>query len=162
MPLRHSRTSAKGTNITSYGFPNVTYEPLDFDSKKSSIRLAILQRASQEATIRVTPKPAIFAENPEYKALPYTWGDPDVMKTIKLNNSRVSIRENLWSALVSLRDAREERVLRIDAICINQADVEGKNRQVRLMDFIFFCAKEVIVWLGTTEPAQSIYTIEEG
>jgi hypothetical protein len=63
----------------------------------------------------------------------------------------VNIRENLWSALVNLRHAREERVLWIDAICINQADVEERNRQVQLMAYIYSRATTVIVWLGTLE-----------
>jgi len=49
---------------------------------------------------------------------------------------------------VNLRDAREDRVLWIDAICIDQADVEERNRQVELMAYIFGRAKKVIVWLG--------------
>lgn len=99
---------------------------------------------------------ATFASRPRYEALSYTWGKPDVVKAIELNGAQVNIRENLWSALVNLRDAREERVLWIDAICINQADVEERNRQVQLMAYIFSRAKEVIVWLGPTEPNQLI------
>jgi hypothetical protein len=147
---------------TSHGFPNIAYKPLDIGSTNSSIRLATLQPASREATIRMTLAHAAFAKKPKYEALSYTWGEPDAVKDIELNGSCVPIRENLWSALVSLRDAREERVLWIDAICINQADVEERSRQVQLMHFIFFRAEAVIVWLGTTESAQSIYTFEEG
>jgi hypothetical protein len=104
---------------------------------------------------------ATFASRPRYEALSYTWGKPDVVKAIELNGARVNIRENLWSALVNLRDAREERVLWIDAICINQADVEERNRQVQLMAYIFSRAKEVIVWLGTSGPTGSM-TREKG
>ncbi|PMD29386.1 HET-domain-containing protein, partial [Hyaloscypha variabilis F] len=94
---------------------------------------------------------ATFASRPEYEALSYTWGSPDQVKAVELNGYPVNIRENLWSALVNLRHAREERVLWIDAICINQADVEERNRQVQLMAYIYSRAATVIVWLGTLE-----------
>ncbi|KAE9367276.1 HET-domain-containing protein, partial [Stipitochalara longipes BDJ] len=86
-----------------------------------------------------------------YEALSYTWGKPEDVKEIELNGYPVKIRENLWSALVNLRDAREERVLWVDAICINQPDVDERNRQVQLMAHIYSRAKEVIVWLGTLD-----------
>jgi Heterokaryon incompatibility protein (HET) len=128
---------------------NVVYEPLDLTSKQPSIRLAILRPAPREGTIRITLAHATFASRPRYEALSYTWGNPNEVKAIELNGSPVNIRDNLWSALVSLRDAREERVLWIDAICINQSDVEERNRQVQLMAHIYSRAKQVIVWLGT-------------
>jgi hypothetical protein len=61
---------------------------------------------------------------------------------------RVDIRQNLWLALVNLRDHRQERVLWIDAICINQMDLDERNHQVKLMAYIFSRAQEVLVWLG--------------
>jgi hypothetical protein len=70
------------------------------------------------------------------------------LKGIELNGIRVDVRENLWNALVNLRDATEGRGLWIDAICINQANVEEHNRQVELMAYIFGRAKKVTVWLG--------------
>lgn len=139
---------------TSGPFPSVIYEPLDLNPKQPSIRLAILQPAPREATIRITLAPATFASRPRYEALSYTWGKPEEVSTIELNGYPVFIRQNLWSALANLRDTREERVLWIDAICINQADVEERNRQVRLMAYIYSRAKEVIVWLGTLSVAQ--------
>jgi len=73
------------------------------------------------------------------------------VKAIELNGHPVKIRKNLWPALVNLRHPQEERVLWIDAICINQAGVDERNRQVHLMAYIYSRAKVVIVWLGTLE-----------
>jgi len=129
----------------SHGFKNFKYKPLDLSSNKPSIRLAVLHAAGISSTIRITLATAAFADRPRYEALSYTRGRPDVLKGIELNGVRVDIRENLWDALVNLRDAREDRVLWIDAICINQADVEERNRQVELMAYIFGRAKKVIV-----------------
>jgi hypothetical protein len=101
------------------------------------IRLAILQPASREVTIKLRFEYTTFAQKPEYEALSYTWGKQGVLKAIELNRSCVNIQKDLWLALISLRDARKKRVLWIDAICINQADLEERNHQVRRMDIIF-------------------------
>jgi len=36
----------------------------------------------------------------------------------------------------------------VDAICINQSDVTGKNQQISIMPFIYMRAKTVLVSLG--------------
>jgi hypothetical protein len=41
-----------------------------------------------------------------------------------------------------------ERVLWIDAMCINQKDIDERNRQVWLMGQVYSKAKAVIIWLG--------------
>lgn len=56
--------------------------------------------------------------------------------------------KNLYAALLQLRDPFFERVLWVDAICINQSDEEEKAQQVTSMTRIFGLASRVIVWLG--------------
>ena len=132
----------------SHGFANFKYTPLDLSSPKPSIRLAILHPGIRESTVRITLAPAAFADRPKYEALSYTWGKPDVVRGIELCGRRVDIRENLWEALVHLRNPTQERGLWIDAICIDQSNIEERNHQVRLMDHIFNRASQVLVWLG--------------
>lgn len=43
---------------------------------------------------------------------------------------------------------RLPRLLWVDAVCINQADVEERGRQVRIMDRIYSGCVEVLVFLG--------------
>ncbi|KAF2112083.1 heterokaryon incompatibility protein-domain-containing protein [Lophiotrema nucula] len=54
----------------------------------------------------------------------------------------------------------------IDAICINQASLEERSSQVRLMDRIYRQAQKVLVWLGPadsmTEPAVKAITTIAG
>ena len=50
--------------------------------------------------------------------------------------------------------------LRIDAICINQADLDERTQQVQMMDQIFSLAHAVIVWLGP-DPDNSVLTITD-
>ncbi len=44
-----------------------------------------------------------------------------------------------------------ERVLWIDARCINQADIAERNNQLRIMPHIYNRAHMVLAWLGTAK-----------
>ncbi|KAK0709563.1 heterokaryon incompatibility [Lasiosphaeria miniovina] len=55
---------------------------------------------------------------------------------------------NLHAALSQLRDRLLERIIWIDAICINQHDNNEKGQQVQSTTKIYANANRVIVWLG--------------
>lgn len=142
------------TAITTIPIPSdYDYESLPYPA--SSIRLAILQPGDRKSPVKVTLKTATFISRPKYKALSYTWGSPDVTKVIKLNGQTFKARNNLWDALVHLRDEFEERTLWIDAICIDQSNVHERNQQVSLMSYIYTRAEKVVVWLGSVKPNNS-------
>jgi hypothetical protein len=54
----------------------------------------------------------------------------------------------LFSALWQLRQKGTAITLWADAICINQADIEERNTQVRLMRDIFQRSQRTLIWLG--------------
>lgn len=85
-----------------------------------------------------------------YEALSYVWGSATSLpaQSITLNGRAFSVAGNLHAALWHLRDRQLERVLWIDAICINQADKKEKEKQIPLMRTIYAQAARVIVWLG--------------
>ncbi|KAK2755429.1 het domain protein [Colletotrichum kahawae] len=82
-----------------------------------------------------------------YKALSYCWGSPSKSQTAFVDEGLLHITENLHAALLRLRDPALERIIWIDAICINQDDLDEKGLQVQLMAEIFARASCVIVWL---------------
>lgn len=47
-----------------------------------------------------------------------------------------------------MRDEHQPRILWIDAICINQEDLEERSEQVLRMEYIYEWAERVVVWLG--------------
>lgn len=47
------------------------------------------------------------------------------------------------------RDADSARTIWVDAICINQDDVNERNHQVHIMENIYSQAAAVVVWLGS-------------
>jgi hypothetical protein len=60
----------------------------------------------------------------------------------------LSVTRNLAEALTYLRREDLPRVFWIDAICVNQADLDERSRQVSLMASLYSQARTVAVWLG--------------
>lgn len=87
----------------------------------------------------------------DYEALSYTWGDLTEKRPIKCCNEPFLVTENLFPALRHLRYADRGRVLRIDAICINQKSIPERNQQVGIMGHIYKSARKVTIWLGEDE-----------
>ncbi|RDI88464.1 hypothetical protein Vi05172_g1473 [Venturia inaequalis] len=72
----------------------------------------------------------------------------------------------LYSALKSLRNSEGDRVIWIDALCINQNDNKERADQVALMAEVYSCARKVVIWLGESysnvDPAfNTIHAITE-
>ncbi|KAF2627945.1 HET-domain-containing protein [Macroventuria anomochaeta] len=88
---------------------------------------------------------------PRYTALSYVWGDATRVSAIVLDGSTFQTTENLYNALVYLSKRDEDVWIWVDALCINQADIHERSRQVALMRTIFRCAAYVLVSLGEHE-----------
>lgn len=91
---------------------------------------------------------------PEYEALSYTWGDASSAERIHMttqdseNPQQFSVTSNCFSALRRLRYKDKTRVLWIDALAIDQSNIEERNHQVSLMSRIYSQAAGVIIYLG--------------
>ncbi|KAI1456695.1 heterokaryon incompatibility protein-domain-containing protein [Annulohypoxylon moriforme] len=88
-----------------------------------------------------------------YAALSYVWGNPKITKDIIVNGVNLPVTTNLEAALRQFRKDGlhgDENVTRlwVDAICINQKDVQERNHQVKLMASIYQKATYVLSWLG--------------
>ncbi|KAH8745951.1 heterokaryon incompatibility protein-domain-containing protein [Hyaloscypha finlandica] len=59
------------------------------------------------------------------------------------------VTTNLDAALRYLRHGSEVRIIWVDAICIDQSNIEERNHQVPLMKAIYSNAVAVQVWLGS-------------
>ena len=83
-----------------------------------------------------------------YEALSYVWGKQEDAKSISIDGRLFMVRDNLHRALLRLRNHSVERVLWVDAICINQEDDKEKEGQIKHIATIYNQANRVIVWLG--------------
>lgn len=84
-----------------------------------------------------------------YMALSYTWGAPIFNAQFHFaNNSSIQITSSLATALKHLRSQTDSTFFWIDQICINQADVQEKEKQIPLMGSIYSHATNTVIWLG--------------
>lgn len=127
------------------------YSPLSL--KPNGIRLLRLMPAEDEtAPIRCQLFNYSLHESAQathlYEALSYVWGDPDKVLPIFIGDHRFNVTENLHAALLRLRNRNLERIIWVDAVCINQKDDAEKESQILSMAKIYGQADRVIVWLG--------------
>ena len=89
------------------------------------------------------------SENVTYEALSYSWGYGQEEQPILCNNIEMLISVNLHNALRGLRRPDRSRYLWIDALCINQNNLNEKGQQIQRMFSIYFKAERVIGWLAS-------------
>ena len=58
------------------------------------------------------------------------------------------VTRNLYTALKQFRAEKLSEPFWIDAICINQGNLQEKNAQIKMMKEIYSHASRVLVWLG--------------
>ncbi|TVY13033.1 Heterokaryon incompatibility protein 6, OR allele [Lachnellula arida] len=135
---KSSRKSTFNTNANTY-----TYKPLA--SAQDSIRLLRLKPAENpNSPIHCALFHTSLSRAPPYVALSYCWGE-----RVYLEDENFGVTPNLKHALQRLRPASgEDRVLWVDAICINQADIPERSIQISNMRSIYKSAESVAVWLG--------------
>ncbi|KAI9746007.1 MAG: hypothetical protein M1818_000688 [Claussenomyces sp. TS43310] len=125
--------------------PTFQYTPLNTGQ---DIRLVALGRETAYDVIRCRLVDVPISTRPAYEALSYEWGPSEHDESIYVNDALHRVRRNLYDALISLRNKASDRLLWIDALCINQANVPERNHQVQLMGTIYSQARDVLVWLG--------------
>lgn len=124
---------------------NIDYRPLTSDKQTRVLRVqydAALRRLS--GTLQVID----LNSKPQYDALSYYWGPPGGRrKLIHIDGEAVLISPSLY-AFLRRYGTKSEQTVWVDALCINQNDVEERNQQVSIMDSIYRGAAVVHVWLG--------------
>ncbi|KAH6879109.1 heterokaryon incompatibility protein-domain-containing protein [Alternaria rosae] len=124
------------------------YASCPLDRTRREIRLLTLQPNNDEDMTRCSLQTYSPEDCPSYTALSYTWG-ADVMHTdIEINGVSVPIRENLWDFLHQQLLHENYGPFWIEAVCIQQSEVDERNHQVQMMGSIYSNARKVLVWLG--------------
>ncbi|KAI4160230.1 MAG: hypothetical protein LQ342_005942 [Letrouitia transgressa] len=124
------------------------YEALSSESSSQTVRLIELRPGEASADLECLIRHVSLADDPEYEAVSYCWGDPTPAETIKCGSTTLGLNHSLSSALKRFRHKSAHRTLWADAVCINQYDTSEKNQQVRLMRIIYRKARRILVWLG--------------
>ncbi|KAF2163873.1 hypothetical protein M409DRAFT_25649 [Zasmidium cellare ATCC 36951] len=127
------------------GYP---YVPLD--ANNTQIRtLTIEPSETHDSKIHCSINTvSLSSDIAEYEALSYVWGASKGTVPVTIDGHQSQVTRNLRTALRYLRKPREPRTLWVDAVCINQNDVQERNVQVRRMGQIYSQASGVLIWLG--------------
>ena len=155
-----------------------TYNPLV--PQRRQIRLCTLLPGSFGDCLTCTLSTVSLNDRPDYHTLSYVWGAPVFDKELVVHDtlsetairgkasshnaggltaarslsvpvSILMITTSLDTALRGLRKTDEPRVLWIDAICIDQKNVDERSSQVSMMGDIYREAKECHIWLCQVE-----------
>jgi hypothetical protein len=126
------------------------HEPLE--SPDVQLRLTILHPAKSYSSIhcdliQVTPE-LLEGYEVKFDALSYCWGQGAASNTIFIDGKAHQVTPNLEHALRALRRKDAQRLLWIDAICIDQRSLAERNAQVPRMGWIYTNAVEVVIWIG--------------
>jgi hypothetical protein len=118
----------------------------------SEIRLLELAQGDFDDPLHCKLHVEHLLSRPVYDAVSYTWADDsgsaEKVKTILVDDKPFQITTNCDYALRRVRNTSAERLLWIDAVCIDQEDVEERGHQVQLMPDIYSIAKSVLVYIG--------------
>ncbi|KAI0506061.1 HET-domain-containing protein [Xylaria bambusicola] len=104
----------------------------------------------------------IDVPNLAYEALSYAWGSTEKDEMIEISgtgnclHSRLPVTSNLAVALRHIRFDDRPRIIWIDAVCIDQENVQERSLQVQRMGEIFSLASGVVVWLGPSFAGSSL------
>ncbi|ROW08912.1 hypothetical protein VMCG_02760 [Cytospora schulzeri] len=103
----------------------------------------------------------------EYEALSWCWGTENKDCAIRIKKGgeyyRLAVTKELSLALKYLRHGDGDRILWIDAMCIDQENHEERNHQVQMMARIYTGAKQACIWLGedNDDSTKAIHFIRE-
>lgn len=123
-------------------------------------RLSEIQTSYQGLTLEGTMVEASLDNPPDFFALSYVWGDLSKTGDINVDGKKITVTANCISALRRMLRGKGDRMIWVDAICINQASnseaVEERSRQVGMMDEIYRKASQVLVHLGNGDAASDV------
>jgi hypothetical protein len=110
-------------------------------------RTLILKPGAGDEPLQCTLQTRPLSGSKPFEAISYVWGNETKDRKIKCGKYSISITSNLWSVLRHVRSNRP-RELWADSICIDQANLEEKSRQVAMMGDIYRLADCVLIFLG--------------
>ncbi|KAI1130645.1 heterokaryon incompatibility protein-domain-containing protein [Nemania abortiva] len=131
--------------------------------KNGRIRLLTIQPRQYTATRSEAPPDAIHCflrlaelkEHPHFTAVSHRWHASDAVdetKSVLVNGAAVPVSTGLFEVLSQLQNETETVVVWIDALCINHADEDEREKSVQVAQLaqIFATAEKTFIWLGTT------------
>lgn len=136
-----------------------TFEYKSFDLERPALRQLRLKGArdsEEDIECEIIQAYLDTQDVPDYEAISYTWGDTTSSHKILLDGFDFFVPLNLFSVLGDVRRQYVDRILWVDAICINQDSVRERGHQVQQMRDIYRRAHRVIFWLGPLTDSSTV------
>ena len=126
-----------------------TYKPLDsaayeirvLDIKEPSTTSDLVSCEFRIISLKADPVPL-------YETISYCWGISTERRDILLDGHLFSVPVNTESALRCMASGHGKRTVWIDAICINQNDINERQQQVAMMGQVYSLCQRTLVYLG--------------
>ncbi|KAK3626135.1 hypothetical protein LTR56_020042 [Elasticomyces elasticus] len=119
------------------------------------IRVLVVQPAvDEDEPIRALLEYTNIDEPCNYDAISYCWsrredGRAELIRDIQCNGHVVPVTDTAEEAIKSFRRPDRERVLWLDALCINQSDIRERTQQVSMMAQIYAASAKTLIYLGS-------------
>jgi hypothetical protein len=132
-------------------------QPYQYKSLSAGeIRLLQISRKGPfgDYTCQVVHAP--FASSPSYEAISYTWGGLPLDQDLLVEDGYVlKVSDRVVEIIQARASVMDSKYLWIDAVCINQGDLDEKAIQIGLMAEIYQTASKTIIWLGLSPEASA-------
>lgn len=147
---RFPRTRGPTTNVPSLDDLNRAkiYRPLDREAKE--IRILAVEPGDDFQPVHCSIR-HISLTNPssEFETISYTWQDASIRSTVYVDGHILDVPASAERVLRKVRHPDDRtRLLWLDAVSINQANVEERSQQVAMMHDIFSQGRQNLIWLG--------------
>ena len=146
------------------------YEPLK--SSKSEVRVVMLESVddhfakdvhSDTKTLALGMKTISLddSSHPTFNTLSYVWGELMSDSTVTINGFDVKVTENLHLALNDLFQSNTNLLLWVDALCIDQSNMQERGSQVQMMSRIYGSSTRTVAHLGSFPTGPALRLLEE-
>lgn len=159
---RVTKWLSRNFHVNQRHLETIRYQHKPFEDDRS-IRLLYLQPGKFDDDIKLRLKTVSLDNPPRYCALSYAWGPQPHEGPVYCDGKQIMVSENCVAALRRLRDRYRKKTLWIDAICIDQASLQERGHQVKLMCDVYSKAERTWIWMGeSTEESDFMMDFLEG
>jgi hypothetical protein len=128
--------------------PAFVHDPLP--DSKTHIRLVQVSQGNFGQHVVCTLSAWPLDSAPPYNAISYTWGDPASTVDITVDGRNMVVRQNCEYVLQQAFTKMNKKIqyLWVDAICIDQSELQERSHQVAVMGKLYKRAAHVFACVG--------------